>query len=175
MKPARPAPPPPSQPPQVPGLWPRLASMIYESVLLFGVVVTANLPVVIIAHYANASDLTQRRVLQFVSLIVMGGYFAYCWSRSGQTLAMKSWGLRVVDRDGGCLSFRRALLRYVLAWTLLLPGLVAVGLTQTHAATDAIMFFTGFLLMLGYARLDPQRQLLHDRLLGTRVISVPLR
>ena len=160
---------------RAPGLWPRLASMIYESVLLFGVVVTTNLPVVIIAHYAQASDQTQRRALQLVSLIVMGGYFAYCWSRSGQTLAMKSWGLRVVDRDGGRLPFGRALLRYALAWTLLLPGLLAVSLTQTHAAADAVMFFAGFLLMLGYARLDPQRQLLHDRLLGSRVISVPLR
>lgn len=149
--------------------------MIYESVLLFGVVVTANLPVVIIAYYAQATDQTQRRALQIVSLVVMGGYFAYCWSRSGQTLAMKSWGLRVVDRDNRRLSFGRALLRYALAWTLLLPGLVAVNLTQTHAAADAVMFFAGFLLMLGYARLDPQRQLLHDRLLGSRVISVPLR
>lgn len=158
-----------------PGLWPRLASMIYESVLLFGVVVVANLPVVIIAHYAGLDVQRLRLVLQWVSVIVMGAYFAYCWSRSGQTLAMKSWGLRVVDRDGGPLPFGRALLRYLLAWSLLLPGLAAVALTQTHAAADAALFFGCFLLMLFVARLDPKRQLLHDRLLGSRVIRAPIR
>lgn len=171
MKPS----PTPALPEAPPGLWPRLASMIYESVLLFGVVVTANLPVVIIAHYAGLDAHGLRPVLQWVSVAVMGAYFAYCWSRSGQTLAMKSWGLRVVDRDGGPLPFRRAVLRYVLAWSLLLPGLAAVALTQTHAAADAALFFSCFLLMLFLARLDPQRQLLHDRLLGSRVIRVPIR
>jgi uncharacterized RDD family membrane protein YckC len=65
---------------------------------------------------------------------------------------MKTWGLRLVRADGKPLSLRQALVRYGLA----LLGLLAGGM--------------GFL----WAALDADRQFLHDRLLGTRIVRAPI-
>ena len=62
---------------------------------------------------------------------------------------MKTWRLKVVMHDGTELSRRRAALRYVLA----LLSVVCAGI--------------GFLWPL----IDPQRQYLHDRIAGTRIVN----
>ncbi|MFN9973787.1 MAG: RDD family protein, partial [Phycisphaerae bacterium] len=77
-----------------------------------------------------------------------GLYFVFCWTRSGQTLGMKTWGLEVRNAHGGRLNVRRAAARYVLA----LAGLLAAG--------------AGFF----WALFDRDHQFLHDRLLGTRIV-----
>lgn len=144
--------------------------MVYEAVLLFGVVVAAGFPVVVLVGIRQPPTDPQRWLLQGVSFLVIGAYFVYCWSRSGQTLAMRSWRLKLVEQDGGPVSAQRALLRYVLAWHLFVPGIVFVALFQAHSAVDAAAFALGFAAMLALAYVDPRRQLLHDRVLGTRVI-----
>jgi len=80
-------------------------------------------------------------------LAVCGGYFVYCWTRGGRTLAMRTWHLKLARIDGSAIDWRRAWLRYALA----VPGLPLLG--------------------LGYscAFMDPDRQFLHDRLASTRV------
>jgi len=78
---------------------------------------------------------------------VLAAYFAYCWQRGGQTLAMKTWRIRVARRDGSPLSAREAVARFALAvWSLCLFG---AG------------FWWGFI--------DRERQFLHDRLVGSRL------
>ena len=149
--------------------------MIYEVVLLFGVVFIASYALLSAARWTHPLPDPKRWALQGFLFVVIGLYFAWCWSRGGQTLAMKSWGLRVVDRDGRSLSLQRAALRYVLAWHLFVPSIVVILLTQTHAWIDLAVFFGGFCLMLFTAWLDPQRQLLHDRWLGSRVVRAQPR
>jgi len=155
---------------RAPSLWLRFASMIYELVLLFGVVFIVSYALLSAARWTYPLAGAQRWGLQAVLFVAIGGYFAWCWSRGGQTLAMKSWGLRVVDVGGGPPSLGRAALRYVLAWHLFLPSFVLIALFQTDAIVALLIAFGGFCLMLGTAWLDPRRQLLHDRLLGTRVV-----
>jgi uncharacterized RDD family membrane protein YckC len=144
--------------------------MTYEAVLLFGIVFIVAYVVLALAQWTYPLQAGQRRTLQVVLFVALGAYFVWCWTRGGQTLAMKTWHLRVVGPDGGRIGLRTAVLRYLLAWHLFLPGIVFVYLFQTHAARDLAAFVVGFLAMLlvGYA--GPQRQLLHDRWLGTRVV-----
>jgi len=78
----------------------RLAAMTYEGVLLFGVVFVAGYLVLAIARWTYPLADGQRLVLQSVLVLVIGAYFVYPWTRTGQTLAMKSWHLRVVDDSG---------------------------------------------------------------------------
>lgn len=144
--------------------------MIYEAVLLFGVAFIVSYALLAALRWSYPLVAQQRWVLQAVLFVAFGVYFVYCWTRSGQTLAMKSWQLRLVDRDGRPPSVGIAVLRYLLAWTLLAPGLVFVALFRTHAAWDALAFVLGFVAMLLVSRTHGDRQLLHDRLLGTRVI-----
>lgn len=144
--------------------------MVYEAVLLFGVVFGVSFALLAATGWTYPLPPGQRAVLQAVLFIAIGAYFVYCWSRSGQTLAMRSWRLKVVERDGGPLTARRAIVRYLLAWHLFAPGLLFVALVQTHAALDGIVFALGFAAMLALAYTNYRRQLLHDRVLGTQVV-----
>ncbi len=144
--------------------------MVYEAVLLFGIVFGVSFVLLTATGWTYPLPPARRAILQAVLFAAIGAYFVYCWSRSGQTLAMRSWRLKLVDRDGGPVGTARALLRYLLAWHLFLPGIVFVALFQAHSAVDGAAFALGVAAMLALAYTDPRRQLLHDRLLGTRVV-----
>ena len=130
----------------VPGLGRRLLSMLYESLLAFAMVLLAGFAFYGAAEGRLAGEM--RLLFQTYLFLVLGIYFVACWSRGGRTLAMQTWRMRIVRRDGASLGVGRAALRYALAWLSLLP----LG--------------AGFL----WACLDRDRQFLHDRLAGTRIV-----
>jgi uncharacterized RDD family membrane protein YckC len=77
-----------------------MACWLYEGLLLFGVVFVAGYLFGTLTQTRNA--LNNRHELQFFVFVVVGVYFGWFWSK-GQTLAMKTWHIRVVDRQGrGC-------------------------------------------------------------------------
>jgi uncharacterized RDD family membrane protein YckC len=162
--------PPPAGEERPPGVLLRLAVMTYEAVLLFGVVFVTGYALLALAGWTHPLQPAQRRVLQAVLFAVIGVYFVYCWVRTGQTLPMKSWRLRVVDRDGSLLSPARAALRYLLAWSLFAPGLLVIALAGVGGLQSLLVLLASLLAMLAVARLDRRGQLLHDRILGSRVI-----
>lgn len=144
--------------------------MTYEAVLLFGVVFVASFVLLALAGWTYPLPPQRRWALQAVLFVAIGAYFVFSWTRAGQTLAMKSWRLRVVDRNGGLLTPGRALVRYLLAWSLFAPGLAFIAIAGAGALVNLLALAGGVFAMLALARLDPQRQLLHDRLLGSRVV-----
>ena len=87
----------------------RFACLAYEGVLLFAVL--------FFAEYLFASLTQQRHALYLRQVgmaflfIVLGVYFVWFWTHGGQTLAMKTWRIRVVSRDGQPLTQARALAR----------------------------------------------------------------
>ena len=152
------------------GLARRFAAFLYEGVLLFGVVFFAGFLYSVLTRQQHA--LQGRTGLGAFLFVVLGLYFVGFWTRSGQTLAMKTWHLRVVDAAGRPLQAGRALLRYLLAWLWFLPALVSVwalGLHGGGAIVGSLLAgVAGYLLI---ARLHPQRQFLHDAICGSRVIT----
>ena len=82
--------------------------------------------------------------------VVLLAYFAWLWKRNGQTLAMQTWKIKLVAADRKPLNSRQIFFRYLLAW----PSLLLCGL--------------GVL----WALVDRDRQFLHDRLAGTRLIRI---
>lgn len=153
-----------------PGAWRRLACFLYEGVLLFGVVM--------IAGYLYSSLTQQRHALvgthglQAFLFVVIGVYFVWFWSHGGQTVAMKTWQLRVLTRDGQPLSQARALARYLASWLWFLPGLASVGLSGLHSgAPIATALAANVLAVAVLARLHPSRQYLHDLLCGTQLVT----
>jgi len=147
-----------------------MAAMTYEAVLLFGVVFVVGYLILALARWTYPLQDYQRWTLQAALFVAIGAYFVWCWSRSGQTLAMKTWRLRVVGPDGRPLGWRTAVLRYLLAWHLFAPGLAVVALFRAHIAGNVAAFALGFFAMLALGAAGRDRQLLHDRWLGTRVI-----
>ncbi len=119
--------------------------MAYESVLLFAIVFVAAYLFIAISGTSPAGF--WRWVFFVYLLCISGAYLVFCWMRTGQTLAQKTWGLRVTAVDGSLLGSRAATLRYLAA-------LVSVG--------------TGIGLL--WAVFDPERQFLHDRLCGSRIV-----
>ena len=112
----------------------------------------------------------RRAIFQTSLFLVIGAYFVYQWSRTGQTLAMKSWHLRLVDRTGKPPLPAKAMLRYLLAWYLLLPGLIWGVFNEGHPALTALVLVAGCSVLILTGLLDPQRRLLHDRLSATQLM-----
>lgn len=157
-----------------PGIWRRLAAFLYEGVLLFGVVTIAGLAYSVLTDQRHA--LQGSIGMQAVLFVVLALYFGWFWTRSGQTLAMQTWHIRVVTADGRPLSRLRALCRYLLSWLWFLPALSLLAIIGVTGAWPFIgTLCAGVLLYALLARLHPDRQFLHDRLCGTRLVSVPRR
>lgn len=114
--------------------------MFYEALLLFAVAFFASWLFFFASGGRDATAGWLRHVLQVFILVVIGSYFLWCWLRGGQTLAMKAWRIRLVGVTPG-----KALLRFVLAVALLPVSIV-------------------------WALFDRDRQFLHDRLAGTRLV-----
>ena len=136
-------------PPAAAGLLRRLASLGYELLLLAALLLAAGWLFLFLSR--NLDPVLARPALQLYLLALCGAYFVYCWTHGGQTLPMKTWRIRLVARAGGAVTLAAALQRYLYA----LLGLAACGL--------------GF----AWALIDRDRQFLHDRLAGTRLIAVP--
>ena len=117
--------------------------MAYEAVLLFAVGFFAAWLFFFASGGRDATAGWLRYALQIFILAVFAAYFLWCWLRSGQTLAMKAWGIRLVE-----INPMKALLRLALA-SVLLP--------------------TGISIL--WSLFDRNRQFLHDRLAGTRLVN----
>jgi uncharacterized RDD family membrane protein YckC len=154
-----------------PALLRRLACMLYESTLVFGIAMGAGLVFSISAGMRNGMDERRPLLLAFL-VVVLGIYFVWCWVR-GQTLAMKTWGIRVVDRNGRPLGQLRALFRYACCWLWVLPPLAFVAPLKLSAA-GMFAAVLGWIALLALAsNFQPQRQFWHDVLAGTRLIPAP--
>ena len=149
----------------------RLACFLYEGVLLFGVTFTAALiySVAVGQHHA----LQGRTGLAAVLFVVAGIYFVWLWTRSGQTLAMQTWHIRVLTVDGQPLGPGRAIARFACSWVWFVPPLLAVwqfGLTHSGGIIfAAVAGWVLFYAALSFAH--PRRQYWHDALCGTQLVT----
>lgn len=149
--------------------------MMYEAVLLFGVIFLASF--VFDTLTQSRSGLMLRHARQVVVFIAIGIYFVTCWRLKGQTLPMKTWHIRLVDTNGAIPSVPRLISRYVLAWIMpLLAALAVLRLSHAtgYSSTDLLIVFAPFAGFI-WAWFDRDNQFLHDRALGMRLISVPGR
>lgn len=134
---------------QYPGLARRLASMFYEALVVVAVLLIGfMLPQIVLSGFGFGAHGKTLWVHIFGLLMV---YFVWFWINGGQTLPMKTWKLRLVNADGGRLRPLQAVLRYLAAW----PSVTLLGI--------------GIL----WALIDRDRQFLHDRIAGTRVVFEP--
>lgn len=130
----------------LPGLRRRLASMLYESLLLLGVLAaTFLLPYIALGMLFSVK--LPGIMLWLHVFLVLGTYFVWYWRHGGQTLAMQTWKLRLTMADGSTPPLSKLILRYAMTWPSLLLG--GTGLV--------------------WALFDRDRQFLHDRLAGTRI------
>ena len=152
---------------QAPRLIRRMACWMYEGILMFGVVFIAGYLFGTLSQTRNAMD--NRHALQAFLFVVFGIYFTWFWAK-GQTLAMKTWHIRVVDRDGRPLTQRRALLRYVGSWLWFLPPLAALAPFSLPGGEATVIVLGWVAVWAVLSRFHPQQQFWHDALAGTRLV-----
>jgi uncharacterized RDD family membrane protein YckC len=147
-----------------------MACFLYEGVLLFGVLMVAGLAWSMATQQRHA--LVGMHGLQAFLFIVLGAYFVWFWTHGGQTLAMKTWHIRLVTADGRPLTHGRALCRFLLAWLWFVPALGSLSLTGLSGTAPAsAIVLAGVVGYAALTRLQPQRQFWHDVLCGTRLVS----
>lgn len=158
---------------QTPSLPRRLACMVYEGVLLFGVLMLAGFLYSTITQQRHA--LQGQHGMQAFLFVVLGLYFIGFWIYGGQTVAMKAWHIRLVDAQGHPVTPKRALCRYLASWLWFLPALVAAWLARLQSSGAIFgLLAAGALAYALLALLQPRRQYWHDHLCGTQlVISRP--
>ena len=103
-----------------PQFWRRVSCTLYEQLVLLGVValtfLVPNLALGILFGVSLPSWLT------FLYLyVVLGLYFVWYWSKSGQTLAMQTWRIRMINQNGYTLSRHQAFWRYMYGSLWILP------------------------------------------------------
>ena len=126
-----------------PGLLRRLAALVYDSMLLFSLLFAATAPALMVT--GGEAIRPGHPAFTAYLLAVSYAYFGWCWTRSGQTLGMRAWRMRVCTPEGKLLGWRRALCRFAAA--LVSIGAAGVGLL--------------------WVAFDRDRMSLHDRLSGT--------
>jgi uncharacterized RDD family membrane protein YckC len=145
----------------------RMACWMYEGMLLFAVVFVADY--LFSSLTQSRHGLENRMGRQGFLFVVFGIYFVWFWAK-GQTLAMKTWHIRVVDRQGHAVTQPRALLRYLLSWFWLLPPLALSAALGASGAETSVLMIGWVLVWALLSRFHPERQFLHDALAGTRLV-----
>lgn len=129
-----------------PGWKARIACLFYEALTIAAIIIVG----LIIPHTllgTAAGIVAGSRILLAHLFLMLLLYFAWQWLHGGQTLAMKTWKIRLCSADGEPLRPAQAMLRFAIAW----PG--------------TLLFGAGFL----WAIIDDDKQYLHDRVAGTRL------
>lgn len=137
---------------------------------MFGVVFIAGYLFGTLSQTRNAMD--NRHALQAFLFVIFGIYFVWFWSK-GQTLAMKTWNIRLVGTDGKSVTQGRALGRYVLSWIWFLPPLLAVAPYELSGPEIVVLVFGWVAIWATSSRLQPRGQFWHDVWAGTRLVTQP--
>lgn len=173
---ARPAPPaaPGSLRPLAP-LARRLAALVYEGLVLSAIVVVTGFltvpfsgPVDPAAPALRLPGSGGRVAAAAIVLAVAGVYYTWSWSGGRRTLPMKTWRIALVRADGRTVDPRSAALRYLAAWI----GPMAALAAYASLKSPGLGAHAAWLVALNYlwAFIDRDRQFLHDRIAGTRLV-----
>ena len=171
----------PSSPPLdllAPSLLRRMACWTYEGMLLFGVMVSSGLVYFIAAYWLTGLAPGEMNIhpqlksgLQAISFFVLGLYFTWMWHR-GQSLAMKTWRIEIVDKTGARLSRALAFKRYIASWLWFMPPIMASTPFHLPATRVGALMLVWVILWGLLSKLHPERQFWHDAFAGTRLISI---
>lgn len=158
------------------GIGRRLLALLYEGLLLVALLLVAGFalaPFVSPAGSATSHALgmptTPARNAAFAALVLLGAiFYGWNWSEGRRTLPLKTWHLSIVTRDGAPVPRRTALVRYLAWWIGPALGLIAYALLRPYGlgGLSLPLFLLDYLAALA----DPERQFLHDRIAGTRVV-----
>lgn len=114
-------------------LWRRLAAIIYDAFLVTALLFAMgfiNLGIYIMIYgEASLRQMTQQgftlNSLFFHISLLLGtfAFFARCWTKTGQTLGMQAWKIKIINDNGKTISPGQSLIRFIIA----IPSLLLAG------------------------------------------------
>jgi len=150
----------------------RLAAMVYDSLLLAGVLVVATglatgVTTLALGVTTASTDhpLQGNPFFQAYLLLVCFLFYGGFWIRGGQTLGMHAWRLRVQGREGRTIHWRQALLRFLSGGLWLIPMIVIHQMVKPGVGWS-LGVGLGILLVLLALRLP-------DRWSATELVVLP--
>lgn len=154
----------------------RVAALVYELLLLVAVVFVASfllLPLITPGRAESAQALVvpplpQRVALFCLLFAIMAAYFVWGWSDGRRTLPMKTWRLWLTLEDGEPVPPKTALLRYLAAWSGPVLAIAAYAVLARFGLGAHAAWLVAFNFLWAYV--DRERQFLHDRIAGTRLV-----
>ena len=133
-------------------LFRRLAALVYDlfivvAILFLGSAIGITIAVIVAGETAVTEEnvLVENPVFFGWLLFCWCYYYYYCWIKTGQTLAMKTWRMKLITVSGEPLKLQQALIR----------------------------FFLGFCGFSNLTAILPSRWTLHDSLSKTRIVVLP--
>lgn len=155
-----------------PSLRRRMASFVYEGLLLFGIgLIPGAIGALFVALTGHQHPLQSDTALRAFTLLIYAVYFSWFWSARGQTLPMQTWHIRVVTTDGQQLSQARALARFIASCAWFAPAAAIAAMNHWTRWQGLAAVGIGVVAYALLALLHPQRQFWHDALCGTRLID----
>lgn len=141
------------------GLWRRLAALLYDSFLVAAIWMSLGFVLQLLFGPDTSrlvdgqvqTDPVVSRIMFLMMVISAATFYIGFWRKTGQTLGMIAWRIRVLGTDNRPLNLRRGLIRFFLAW----PAFWLLGL--------------GYL----WKYVDPQGDAAHERLSGSKTVLLP--
>ena len=140
------------------GLFRRLAALIYDMFLVAAIWMLLGFIFQQIFGIENQvidgrvmTDPVADNLLFILMVLSCFTFYSWFWMRSGQTLGMLAWRIRVKSIEEGKINFTQALVRFLAAW----PAFLMLGLGYFW------IFF------------DDQGDAVHDKLSYSKVIVLP--
>jgi uncharacterized RDD family membrane protein YckC len=157
----------------------RLGALVYDTLIVIALQIVATVPFIpfVQGRVLVASEVGVLAYFYHVwQVVVIVLFFGFFWTRSGRTLGMQAWRLRVETEHGSLPSWRDAIMRMLAATLPWLPAFVVLAAAERFEARRLLLQIGVALLGLGLlnyliAWFDPQRLSWHDRFLRTRIVK----
>ncbi len=160
----------------VPGIGRRIAALPYEGLLLLALMLVMSFPIAGLKG-ATLSGVSHV-IFQIYLIAVVFAYFTWFWRHGGQTLPMKTWRFRVVTQNNGAITWQFALRRFVCALLFYGPAVAGTMMIFFPNRISPVLTMWTFLPMMAtlfWARFDADKQFLHDRWAGTRIVDATIK
>jgi len=92
--------------------WRRIASILYDSVLIVALLIVMSLPFI---SFDIQENIFLKITIQFYFYLIIQYFFVWFWVNSSGTLGMKSWKIKIVDIKGNKITYKKAIIRFNIA------------------------------------------------------------
>jgi len=157
------------------GLFRRIGALTYDALLLMAIIVIAGF--IALPFTGGEAPSPGNPFYQTYLFVLCYVFFAWFWTRGGQTLGMRAWRLRVQNEDGSAISWSQSLLRFMAG--LASCVLLGIGIYLIKSEPMSVRFIQGIVALVVFTLsslwilIDKNKRAWHDHFSSCRVVELP--